>query len=225
MKKYIKSSKVLNKRRIMAARDGQIVSFSELSDEQKKQVLKKVNNGGKLSELLYDWYSDDTMEIYHNDVEELARVLEIKHGISVDTSKIYWNNSSQGPYPEWSLKDVLTGCVGSTGDVDEYVMEFYGKGTDVTAYVDVYIPDEDGDYYWEYDIECNSDELGTVVDQTAYDEIMSKVDAAQEFIDNVWKLVHDVCTSYPDDEWIIDMLENNDHIEFLVDGDSVNYIS
>lgn len=222
MKKYINS-----KSRIAAARDAKILSFAELTPEQQEKAVALVETNGKLSDLIYDWHSDDVMEIYHYEVQELAKKTTDEFGITINTDKLYWQSNSQGPYSEWDLSKVFDSLYEDTSDI-EWELSFYGKGLDVTGYVDLYLPDEDGDYSWEYDIEVdNSRSDGGLseynVDAAVCERVVAIVDGAQSFIDGVWRLVEDVCTSYPDDEWIRDALEANE-IEFLVDGDTVRYV-
>lgn len=40
----------------------------------------------------------------------------------------------------------------------------------------------------------------------------------QDFLSELWKLIHEVCQSYRDEEWVADYLEADD-CEFYVDWD------
>lgn len=208
------------KRSIKAARNVEILPFGELTDAQKEQVIELAHSNGALSELMYTWFGDVIMEDYQYDVEELAREIESKYPIQIDTDKLYWQSNSQGPYPEWDLhkvfSDVRVDEPDGSGVID---ITFSGRGLDVEVYTDVY--NEETDSYEE--VECTEDELRAYnAPEDAIKIRMDIANAVQEFIDTVWKLVHNVCTDSPDDEWMYDMLEANE-IEFVVDGDTVKY--
>lgn len=216
---------ITNKSRVTAARDAQIVRFSELTEEQKDKAINLANNDRRLSEIIYSWYDDMVMEDYHYNVSELADEFTAQTGIGVNVDKLYWQSSSQGPYPEWNLEQVFDNYASDSNDI-EYNIEFSGKSTDIFdyTYVDLYLPDGEGDYYWEDSVACDEESLREYgADESTITEILGKTNAAQEFIDKVWELIKDVCTAYPDDEWIADTMEVND-FEFLVDGDNVSYV-
>lgn len=227
--KIMTNKKICNKNKsVMASRTADIVTFSELSEEQKDYIVSHIDSYRQLSELIYQWYNDDIMDMYHIDVKELAKEFTSKYGVDIDTSKIYWQSNSQGPYPEWRLQDIFEYYKPN----EDCNIMIEGSGTDVDAIAEIYVKDADYDeYFWEefefYSSQQRIKEDSNLkvynVDTSLISEIQSYVDAVQDFIDSVWSLVHDVCTSYPDEDWIYDMLEGND-IEFLLDGDSISYV-
>lgn len=222
---------ITTKKRVTAAHEAQIVPFAELTDAQKAQAVELAGSDRKLSEIIYSWYDEVIMEDYHHDVQELADDLTSKTGIGVNTDKLYWGSNSQGPYPEWELFDVLD-MYDSPEDSDSmlYQIKFAGGGTDVFSdtCVDLFIPDDGESLGWEggewYDgISCDEESLREEgADDTTIAEILEKIEAVQEFIDSVWRLINHVCTDFPDDEWIAKAMEVSD-FEFLVDGDHVSY--
>lgn len=199
-------------KKIVASRTAQIIPFYELSPELQEKAIE-IASSGRLYEILENWYDDMIYEDYRYQVEELANSLRMKFGISVNTDKIYWNCNSQGPYPEWDFSDVF-----DTYSDDEYDIEFSGKGCNIESFAIIYTNDNCEE------VECNVKSLSAYIeDKNVISEIMSKVNAAQNFIDDVWDLVKEVCTSYPDDQWIVDTLEANEQLEFLVDGDRISF--
>lgn len=208
------------KRSIKAARNVEILPFGELTDAQKEQAVELVHTNGPLGELMYTWFSEDVMEDYRFDVEELAYDLKDRYPIQIDIDKLYWESNSQGPYPQWDLhrvfSDVRVDEPDGSGVID---ITFSGRGLDVEVYTDVY--NEETDSYEE--VECTEDELRAYnVPEDAIKIRMDIANAVQEFIDTVWKLVHNVCTDSPNDDWLYDTMEANE-IEFVVDGDTVRY--
>lgn len=205
-------------RPIKAARQKIInyLNFSELDDVQKEKAVEVFRESGTA----YEWYSDEQMMMYQDQVSIDANELEITTGIHVNTDKIYWQESSQGPYPEWNLRQVFDTYYGTTSNGIDYEIEFENgsmqrsKDT-VDAYFSVYNPN-DGEWWTgdlgEIDVQ---DEFLTDSDRK---EIGDKWQAAEDFMNDVWRLIEDVCRSYPDDEWCYDTLEANDY-EFEVDAD------
>lgn len=219
---------ITKKSRVTATREAQIIPFGELTEEQKDKAIDLANGGDSaLSEIIYSWYDEDTMENYHYRVGELADEFTAKTGISVNVDKIYWQSSSQGPYPEWRLDQIFDEYTGGTNS--EYTLTFEEESSkrnkvgDIVGYIDLDVQLSDGDWYTEYGVECTEVELREYgVDESTIDELLKKVQAVNEFIDNVWGLINDTCQQYPDNYWIAEVLEAND-FEFLVDGDRVSY--
>lgn len=178
------------KRPIKAARTEtiQYLNFDELSDEQKDQAVRWMLDEGPA----YAWYSDDAMFWYKERVNELASDLQENFDVEANTDKLYWQESSQGPYPEWKLDQVF-----GEQDYGGYSIVFYGEST--TVYADCY--DESGD------------EMSSIPE-----DAQAKIDAVQQFINDVWSAVEDTCRSYPDEEWVYGALEANNY-EFRVDND------
>ena len=187
-------------RPIRAARQKIInyLNFSELDDAQKEQAVEVFRESGTA----YEWYSEDQMYWYEENLKELADEYSKKYGLIIHEDKIYWESNSQGPYPKWDLSYVF-------GDIDEesYLIKFYGRGTDVEVDGSIYSQGEDGEWYFDEEF-----------DETDAPEVAKpKIEAAQRFIDEVWDRIESVCSDYPDDEWCYDTLEANDY-EFEVDA-------
>ena len=184
-------------RPIRAARQKIInyLNFSELDDAQKEQAVEVFRESGTA----YEWYSEDQMYWYEENLKELADEYSKKYGLTIHEDKLYWQSNSQDPYPEWNLENVFDTF--SWGDLE---ISFWGKGTDVRCSVEQYNP-ETG--YMEDDVD----------DSEMSETARAVVAAAQEFIDEVWDRIESVCSDYPDDEWCYDTLEANDY-EFEVDA-------
>jgi hypothetical protein len=204
-----------SKRTIKAARTEtiQYLNFDELSDEQKDQAVKIFME----SDTANRWFDDYMMDFYYDRVSEFAGALYDKTGIEVDTKKLYWGSSSQGPYPEWKLDEVL----GDYDDNNGVSASFYGS---LDAKFDTILIEEIGDFIATgnqefYDTkEVRDAGMPEIADQL--DEVLA---AVQAFVDAVWSEVNDVCTSYPDEEWCYGVLES-DNYEFRVD-DAGNVVS
>lgn len=207
-----------NKRRraLNSARSLEVLSFDELNDAQKDYVVKHALESS-LGDGIWQWFNESLMEQYQYDVEELAKQYEERLDseynlidFKIHTDALYWEESSQGPYPKWKFEKVFDSfTVTEDGSVD---VEFNGGGLDVdkAAYFDVYRQDEYGE--WQYD------EYGDAPDASyKASEIIAVL---QEFINKVWSLVNDVCTAYPDENYIYDDLANNDYAEFIAISDT-----
>lgn len=197
---------------------GDIVSWSDLNDEQKDYAVNYIlNDYPSIYWTLREWFDDLTMEDYQYDVQELAKEYEEQYGLNIDTDKLYWQSNSQGPYPKWDLGDVFGGYTVPISDDAEYQFNIWGRGTDVELdEQSIYYHDTENDYpgwHWatpdEYD-----EEYG--IPKSVYDEIDRITDGAQDFIDKVWSMIHDVCTSFPDEDWIYDALEANDYGKYEI---------
>ena len=178
--------------------DNEILRFSELTPEQQQQAVDIFTE----STTAFEWYSEDQMYWYEENLKELAYEYSKKYGLTIHEDKLYWESNSQGPYPKWDLSYVF-------GDIDEesYLIKFYGRGTDVEVDGSIYSQDEDGEWYFDEEF-----------DETDAPEVAKpKIEAAQRFIDEVWDRIESVCRDYPDDEWCYDTLEANDY-EFEVDA-------
>ena len=208
----VNSGRTNGRRVLNSARSLEILSFDELNDAQKDYVVKHALESS-LGESIWQWFDESLMEQYHYDVEELAKQYEERLDseynlidFKIHTDALYWEESSQGPYPKWNFEKVFDSfTVTEDGSID---VEFNGGGLDVdkAAYFDVYRQDEAGE--WQYD------EYGDAPDASyKASEIIAVL---QEFINKVWSLVNDVCQAYPDDDYIYEDLEANDFGDFVV---------
>ena len=190
-------------RSIKAARTLEIYTYDELEPTQKEYVQNNWSKMKKLSDSLYEIFNEDLMFGYTDEIVWIADEYVSKYGLDINTEKIYWQENSQGPYPEWNLSDVF-GYYGFDGSDGRYIeVEFYGRGLEVQSGVTI-------DGYDDYDSLSDSD-------KKKVDEI---TDHAQEFIDTIWKYIRQICMSYPDDDWVASTLEGNpDAFEFIITSD------
>ena len=212
-KQGVKSSAYAGKRPIRAARTEtiQYYDFNELSEEQKQQAVKWFIENGPAQE----WYDDDMMFWYKENLQELADKTSKEIGVKIHEDKLYWQSNSQGPYPEWRNDEVF-------GDIDEVIngigvsSSFYG-GLDVK--LDTIWVEQMGDFIATGNQQFYS---AQEVRDAGYTEIADYLDnvltKAQEFIDEVWRRVKEVCTTFPDETWAYETLEANNY-EFQVGDD------
>ena len=190
------------------------LDWDELDDRQKEQALDILRN----SESIYDIYNDSIMDYYHYYIEDLASALEKETGVTVNIDKLYWQSNSHGPYPDWNLRQVFDEYEGHTPDYTDFSIKFNGGGTVIDFYFYVYNK-ETG--YWE-DID-EIEEFSEYTDRAGIEYIKNICNKSQKFIDDVWEEVCNVCTSYPDDEWILDFAEaNNIECKIGSDGDVIS---
>lgn len=186
------------RRPVRAARTIEILTYDELTPEQQQYVIDNWSNMPKLAEVIYEWHSEDEMFVYNDEVQFIADKYANAHNLGINPDKIYWQSNSQGPYPEWELSQVFDDYSFEDADGEWHDVEFYGRGTTVQSSCFAY------------------DEL-IPENQAIVDDITS---AAQQFIDDVWQLINDICQSYPDDEWVQQTMEANpDAFEFTITAD------
>lgn len=206
-KKSVKSNKINKRRAITSARTLDIYTWEDLTPEQQDYVINNWSDMPKLAEVIYDWHGEDEMFVYDDEKDYIAGKFVDKYGFGINTDKIYWQSNSQGPYPEWNFEQIFDTIWGETTTGIPWTIEFYGRGLDVQCSLesDGYADEEPE----ESDVDAK---LGITLN-----EIMS---GAQQFIDEIWSLINDVCTSYPDDEWVRDTLDANpDSFEFTISDD------
>lgn len=202
---------------------GDIVSWDELNEKQKQYV---VDNAFKWRELehIWDWFNENIMEGYHYDIENLAEEYSTNYGIGINADKLYWQSNSQGPYPEWNLEQVFdTDYISIDEQGPEVSVEYYGRSTKVEySALSVYYFDKEMDDWTSAYItldELSNPEYG--LSKELIDKVKSHMNAAQEFIDKVWETVNEVCTAYPDDSYIYDILDNTDtYFEIVSDTEA-----
>lgn len=229
-KKSVKS----NKRRAIKASDFEFImdepevdeeddslacyySWDELTDAQREYVVSHWGDFRSFADAMYEWFNDYIMDMYYEDKEMLADEYNEKYGFDIDTDKISWSSSSQGPYPDHWDNEKIFGKVwlataGNLSDVDVS----FGGIYDVDTYADYYVGVGD-DEHIEYGV--GVDELADYgADEEAISIIRNLADGAQEFVDKVWELINYTCTAYPDDEWISETLDGNPNsFTFIVD--------
>lgn len=193
-----------------------IVTWSDLNEDQKDYVVDHVFEFGSLN-WIWEFYNENLMEWYDIDKSEIVKKYE-KQGLSINSDKMYWQDSSQGPYPEWNLGTIFdTTSVGNSNDTFADIT-FSGRSTDVEYEIDLYYFDEEEqEFIYEYSI-IDIDELSDPkyhLTTEFIEEIKSKIDLAQQFIDEIWDLIYNVCTSYPDDDYIrgeLDAYSDDDYM-------------
>lgn len=199
---------------------GDIVSWNELNDAQKEYALKNIYRMRNFAVLVDEIWSEDIMDTYHYDVEELAKNLGITDDVNID--KLYWQSNSQGPYPEWDLSQVFDVQYVQNDDFS-IIVDFYGKSTDVKLDLTVEYRDAEGDWMTDYSV-GDIDDIENADEYTVPENLINQLrvieNKSQDFIDGVWSYVHDVCTSYPDDEWIDDLMSANDYGDFEILSDT-----
>lgn len=205
---------------------GDILDFDELNEAQKQYVVNHIDRMPDLYSTLSQWYDDELMDLYQYDLTDLTDEYKQRLGLNIKSDKLYWQSSSQGPYPDWDLESVLDNATIDTENGGNAYIVFYGSSTDVHTYITVEWINADGYYESEEDLEVedlhNPDYNLTDADIA---KIEAVIDGAQEYIDNVWRLIHDVCASYPDNDWLYNTMEANEMGGFEVVSDTeVRYV-
>lgn len=193
-----------------ARRSIEVVTFDELTDEQKDKVVKDTLNGGGHYHSVMRSFSVSENDYYEYRKDELVEQLEADTSLSVDGKKLYWNSNSQGWYPEWRLSDVF----GQT-DIDNVTIDFYGgslRGTTYVAY------DESTEEYEEFDTIEELSNSG-LADATTVNKVKETISKIEEFLSELDEIIRDYVDSYPDYDFIYEELENNDFYEFTVYSD------
>ena len=113
-----------------------------MTPEQQEQAVKEFLDSGRA----YEWYSEDMMEWWNEQSKLDSDEFEKNSGISVNPDKLYWEESSQGPYPKWDLKKVFGEYEGTDDGID-FSFGFYGSLT--VDYSEVYV--NDGSDWTSYD--------------------------------------------------------------------------
>lgn len=205
--KKVNASKRTGKRSIMARRSvvTEYLNFNEMTPEQQEQAINEFLDSGNA----YELYSEDMGNYWEEQSKIDADEFETNSGISVNPDNLYWEESSQGPYPKWDLEKVFGEYEGTETGV-EFSFGFYGSLT--VKYSEIYINDESGEWTsYNYTDDLRKDGFNEIADI-----VEDKTREAQEFIDQIWSLIEDVCTSYPNEYWCREMLEGNDY-EFQID--------
>ena len=151
-------------------------------------------NALKKQEYIEDVYASKTRDVYAQVGTEfgaVTRVLELDSNLN--TIEL-----AEGRMPE-KENEVL--IISPSNKLNEIVK--------------ITLDDEDETYLGSLEISELS-EYGVSEDAISF--IEDKLNTAQEFIDKVWAYVHDVCTSYPDEDYVYDLFSANEY-EFTIDDD------
>lgn len=206
---------------IKESRNVELFSWDELTPKQQDYIIDNWQDIRKIANTVYEWFDDDLMLFYEENRDELADKYEKEYGLKINTKQLYWDESSQGPYPNWQLNRVFSDISGADTDVDYEILFADWKGFDVVncVCVDIYIDDTDNSER-VYDNQYTLEELeaSDTVSTETFDKINRIVQGAQKFIDEFWRYVYDICTSYPDDNWVRVMLDSNPYVfDFYID--------
>ena len=206
--------KIKESRFLKEAEIGDIVSFNELNDAQKEYV---VNHAGEWRQLdwIWEFYNEGLMDWYQERKDEIVNKYNEKYGFDINGDKIYWQSNSQGPYPEWRLDEIFDAVYVNDANDSEATIEFSGKSTDPDRNysIDLYYYDMDEYEDWVHDYGLDIDDLRNPeyhLDESFIADISNIIEGAQAFIDEIWGLINEVCTSYPDDDYIYQELEYDD---------------
>ena len=210
---------------------GDVVLFSDLNREQKQYVLANWYTMDALSDLLNSWYSDDLTEMYEYSLSDIASKYE-KLGVYINTDKIYWESSSQGPYYDraCSLGNVIDGTSFINSDGGDVEVSFpnsyspYVENAIDGAEIGYYGVDEYGDE--DYIVIDYGDLKGdTYIDDNTKQQIFDFIHNVEDALADIWNLIYDTCISVPDDDWVEDMLLANDRFGFeIIDDKRVKYV-
>lgn len=255
--------RVMNRRRMLnsgrqrlnSAVAGDIVTFNELNYAQKQSAIENIWNT-KGAEWIYESYNEDVMDRYSFDLNELTAQYNklisdvIGQNYEIDDEQLYWNSTSQGPYPDWKFSDVFSDFTieylnntktvsnqtpSSNGkppvEAIDVVFSAYGDKLDVWSGVSFdseYYSVEDEDWLHETAIDPGDEFTGFVADIAIPSEAVSKITRAigymQEYIDAVWSMVREVCTETPDYDYAYDLYETNDWGDFeIIDDQTAEY--
>lgn len=231
---------------------GDIVTFNELNEAQKQSAIENIwNTVG--AEWVYDAFNEMAMEVYHDDINQLAAECEASIDailsdlnvgqFEIDTDKLYWNDNSQGPYPEWHLNEVFGGLTieylnpnhivanqspSSNGkpavEAVELVWDYHSKKQDANDYtVDIdYFDPAEGDWFHDYGIDPADPIYG--IPAEIQKKIVDVVNVLQHFLDTAWSYIRDVSMDYPDDAYAYDLYEANDWGDFeIIDDQTAEY--
>ena len=235
------------RQRLNCAVAGDIVTFNELNEAQKQSAIEGIWNT-KGAEWVYDAFNEVAMEVYRDDIRQLAAECEasidailgdlnVGH-FEIDTDKLYWNDNSQGPYPKWHLNEVFGGLTieylnpnhivanqspSSNGkpavEAVELVWDYHSKKQDADDYtVDIDYFDP-ADNEWYHDYGIDPVDSVYGIPAEIQEKIKDVVNVLQHFLDTAWSYVRDVSMETPDDDYAYDLYEANDWGDFEVIDD------
>lgn len=188
-------------------------SYDDLTPEQQDYAVAHWSDFSKCANTIYDWFNDDAMDWYHEDIDRIAEEYSEKYGFNINTDKMYWQSGSQGPYPDhWRNSEVFDKMyLGSAGNLTDVDLSFEGALT-VEVYGDYYIGDQVAYGYSPSQLADNG------ANEQAVQIITNIAQGAQDFVDEAWKLIESTCSSYPDDEYVRGIFEGNPTaFTFIVD--------
>lgn len=188
-------------------------SYDSLTPEQQDYAVSHWSDFSKCANTIYDWFNDDAMDWYHEDIDRIAEEYSEKYGFVINTDKMYWQSGSQGPYPDhWDNSKVFDKMyLGAAGNLTDVDLSFEG-GLTVEVYGDYYI---DGQVAYGYSPSQLAD---NGANEQAVQIISDIAQGAQDFIDEAWKLIEVTASSYPDDDYVRGIFEGNPSaFTFIVD--------
>ena len=188
-------------------------SYDDLTPEQQDYAVAHWSDFSKCANTIYDWFNDDAMDWYHEDIDRIAEEYSEKYGFTINTDKMYWQSGSQGPYPDhWRNSEVFDKMyLGTAGNLTDVDLSFEG-GLTVEVYGDYYIGDQVAYGYSPSQLADNG------ANEQAVQIITNIAQGAQDFVDEAWKLIEDTCSSYPDEDYVRGIFEGNPNaFTFVVD--------
>lgn len=225
--------------------DNNLYTFNALDSLQQNYIVDNWYNIRGLYDTIWDeftesiWYNWDIEKQYIADeccdIPKKGNQSERWKGdteLGINVDKCYWNESSQGPYPEWRFSSVFDTFYGKTSSSVNEEVEFEIQFTNFGGYdvkrvaeVDIWCKDENGKYSWNYNIEIANIDDYLNDDNDPYNArgyIRTVINQAQKFIDKFWNQVKDRCSATPNDDWIREFLEGADYIQFKeIDNDNI----
>ena len=227
--------------------DNDYCTFDELNSLQQNYVVDNWYNISGLSDEVWDAFNESLWIDWDFEKQYIADefcTIPMKGNeserwkgdkqLEINIDKCYWNESSQGPYPEWKLDKVFDTFYGKTGssvnDEVEFEIHFANMtATDVKRAVDIDIwyKDENGEYSWEYGVDAYNVDVYLNDDNDPYNArgyINAVIKQAQGFIDKFWNEVEYRCSATPDDDWVRDFLESDDYLTFKVSDKGIVYV-
>ena len=214
----VKKIKINESKSLKEYNEGDIVTWEDLNEEQKNYVVDNAYRYNKLS-WIWEFYNESIMEWYHIQVAELASKYA-EQGIDINTDKIYWQSSSQGPYPEWRFDDMIDNIYipYEDGEVD---INIYGSGTEPDIDFDLTYTDSDGDWAYEYNLDqedLRNPEYN--IPGEVIEDVEAKLYSVIKFTEELWELINSVCQAYPDDEYIRGELDAYPDDDFVIISDT-----
>jgi hypothetical protein len=235
------------RQRLNCAVEGDIVTFNELNEAQKQSAIKNIWNTRGAGPI-YNVFNEQVMEDYHLLVQELAArcnkdVNELLGGDSweINLDELYWSSNSQGPYPQWKLDKVFGGFTIEYAN-PKHVVEGHSpsqNGKPAVECIDVnyshwsddmdasdyemdieYFDSAEGDWVRDYTINADGANMSSY---DIPDEVLQTIKQItielQAFLNDVWALIRETASAYPDDGWAYDLYEANDWGDFEVIDD------
>ena len=221
--------------------DNNSYNFNALNSLEQDYIVNDWSEIGGLNDTIWDEFNESIWADWNIEKQYIADECcnipkkgnqserwkgDTELGINVD--KCYWNESSQGPYPEWKLDKVFDTFYGKTSSSVNEEVEFEIHFANMAAIdvkravdIDIWCKDDNGEYAWEYGVDAYNIDVYLNDDNDPYNArgyIKAVINQAQKFIDKFWNEINYRCSATPDEDWVRDYLENADYLYFKVDN-------